>query len=151
MRRAHLQQGSQQGRHRGVAAVEFAFLLLFLIPIAFGATEFGRALYQYNTLVKATRDGARVLASGVGAEKLAEARCVTLYGNPSCSGALLLDDLDTAGLFTAEYGKTLTHGTMTITTATVTINGYPFQSMVPNVIKNITFGPISTTMRQEES
>ena len=47
----------QTKKQQGVAAVEFAILLTFvLVPIVFGITEFGRALYYYNTLVKATRE-----------------------------------------------------------------------------------------------
>lgn len=133
---------------KGVAAVEFGFFLAFLVPLAFGATELGRALYQYNTLVKATRDGARVLASGVAAEKLNEARCVTIYGNPDCTGNALLLGLDDPNRFQYQVDQTRTHGTMSIKVASVTINGYPFQSIVPYVISGFTFGPITTVMRQ---
>jgi hypothetical protein len=49
-------------QQKGVAAVEFAILLPLLLLIVFGITEFGRALYAYNTLVKATRDAARYYA-----------------------------------------------------------------------------------------
>ncbi|MES2299561.1 MAG: TadE family protein [Pseudomonadota bacterium] len=134
--------------HSGVAAIEFALLLVVLVPIAFGTTELGRAFFQYNTLVKAVRDGARVLSSASGGANLAEARCVTLYGNPLCSGELLLPKLDEAGLFSAAYDQPRAAGAVNITVASVTINGYHFVSLVPYVIPDITFGPISATMRQ---
>lgn len=134
---------------KGVAAVEFGLFLVFLLPVAFGATELGRALYQYNTLVKATRDGARVLALGAGAEKLAEARCVTIYGDPTCAADKpLLEGLDASGIYSAAYDQPVTYDSMTIKVARVTINGYKFVSMVPYVIKDITFGAVSTSMRQ---
>ena len=47
---------------RGVAAVEFALVLVVLLVIASGIVEFGRAAWYYNALVKATRDGARQLS-----------------------------------------------------------------------------------------
>ena len=46
----------------GVAAVEFALLLVFLLIIVSGLVEFGRAFWYYDALDKATRDGARFLS-----------------------------------------------------------------------------------------
>lgn len=135
-------------RQAGVAAIEFALLLVILVPISFGTLELGRAFYQYNTLVKAARDGARVLASGSGNARLAEARCVTLYGNPACSGAALLPHLDDAGLFAGAVEQVVPAGATTIRVARVTITGYHFVSLVPYVIPDITFGPVSAAMRQ---
>ena len=45
---------------RGQALVEFALTLPMLLVVMFMVTEFGRALYQYNLLSQATREGARV-------------------------------------------------------------------------------------------
>lgn len=45
-----------------MAAVEFALVLPILLIAVFGITELGRAFYQYNALVKATRDAVRYLA-----------------------------------------------------------------------------------------
>ncbi len=45
-----------RSRMRGVAAVEFALVLIPLIVLATGVAEFGRAIYQYETLTKATRN-----------------------------------------------------------------------------------------------
>lgn len=46
-------------RQRGVAIIEFALLLVFLLLVAVGITELGRALWYYSALQKAARDGAR--------------------------------------------------------------------------------------------
>ena len=54
-------QGARQ-RQAGVAAVELAFLLVFLLLIAAGIFEFGRSFWYYNALAKATRDGARAMS-----------------------------------------------------------------------------------------
>ena len=48
---------------QGVAALEFAFLLVPLLASAFGITEFGRALYYYDTLAKAVRDATRLMST----------------------------------------------------------------------------------------
>jgi Flp pilus assembly protein TadG len=44
---------------RGQSLVEFALTLPMLLVVMFMITEFGRALYQYNVLVQATREAAR--------------------------------------------------------------------------------------------
>lgn len=45
---------------RGQSLVEFALTLPMLLVVMFMVTEFGRALYQYNVMAQATREGARV-------------------------------------------------------------------------------------------
>jgi Flp pilus assembly protein TadG len=54
---------------RGQSLVEFALTLPMLLVVMFMITEFGRALYQYNILVQATREAARtaVVNSNTGA------------------------------------------------------------------------------------
>ena len=47
---------------KGVAIVEFTIVLPLLLLLMLGIAEFGRALYQYNTLTKAVRDGARFMS-----------------------------------------------------------------------------------------
>lgn len=47
----------------GVAAVEFAFVLVILLLIMAGVVEFGRTLWYADALTKATRDGARLMSS----------------------------------------------------------------------------------------
>jgi len=44
---------------RGQSLVEFALTLPMLLVVMFMVTEFGRALFQYNVLAQATREGAR--------------------------------------------------------------------------------------------
>ncbi|MEJ2115423.1 MAG: pilus assembly protein, partial [Gammaproteobacteria bacterium] len=50
---------SHQG---GLAAVEFVVILPILLLLMLASAELGRAFYQYNTLTKTVRDGARYLA-----------------------------------------------------------------------------------------
>lgn len=47
-------------RHQtGIAIVEFVIIAPFLLLMMLMVTELGRALYEYNALAKAVRDGAR--------------------------------------------------------------------------------------------
>lgn len=50
-------------RQRGGALVEFAISIFVLLMIVAGVVEFGRAMWYYDALSKATRDGARFLST----------------------------------------------------------------------------------------
>ncbi len=49
-------------RQKGVALVEFALILPFLLLLSIMAIEFGRAIWEYNILTKSVRDAARYLS-----------------------------------------------------------------------------------------
>jgi Flp pilus assembly protein TadG len=49
-------------RQRGTMMVEFVIVAPILLLLMLGISEFGHALYQYNSLTKSVRDGARYLA-----------------------------------------------------------------------------------------
>lgn len=46
----------------GVAAIEFALVLILLLMIVGAIIEFGRIFWYYDALTKATRDGARQMS-----------------------------------------------------------------------------------------
>lgn len=50
-------------KQRGVAVIELAISLVFLLLVTIGITEIGRAFWYYNALQKATRDAARYLST----------------------------------------------------------------------------------------
>jgi Flp pilus assembly protein TadG len=146
---------------RGVAFLELALSLSLLITIVFGITEFGRAIFQYNTLAKAARDAARYLvvrdpsAAGV----VADAKCMAVYGNPNCTGNVLVSGLTTAMVtvcYAADPACAATHQSQgaspVINLVTVTIGGannpYTFSSALSFIVPNFDFGAISVTMRQ---
>ena len=147
-------------RQCGAAAVEFAILAPLLVLLAFGISEAGRALYQYNTLAKATRDAARYLTSLPPGGGHATAKCLAVYGNRTCSGGALAPLLTVAMVSVcdgsncsgthANVPSTGNGGSSTgaINLVTVTITGFPFRTLVPYAFPDVTFGPISTTMRQ---
>lgn len=136
----------------GVVAVEFAIVLIPMVLIVFGITELGRAFYQYNTLVKATRDAARYKSATNQGEKEAEAKCLAVTGNDSCSGTPLVEGLNT-NMVTISYATAVPTGSGSINLVKVAINDpnatekFKFVSLASFVIPDITFGPISTVMR----
>ena len=152
-------------REGGVAAVEFAFVLGLLVIIVFGITELGRAMYQYDTLAKSARAAARYLSVYDAGEVAVQARtrCVAVYGNPDCGAsgnAPVLPGLTDASVDVAEpnpgatgydaalQGVETGKGTMDLVRVTIgaPATAYEFVSLVPFVVPNIQFGPITATM-----
>lgn len=143
-------------KQRGVAAIELGFLVIPLVLLAFGITEFGRAIYQYNGLTKATRDAARFLSaqSPGDATDLTTAQCLVVYGNKTCTAPALVPDLTMEMVSVCDRTNcAATHqnqatGSGVINLVTVKISGYAFRSLVPIYLPNMMFGEIRTTMRQ---
>lgn len=54
---------AKSSRQSGVAMVEFAVTLPLLLLLLLGIGEFGRMLFQYNSLLQAGRDAGRYAAS----------------------------------------------------------------------------------------
>ncbi|MDC7700349.1 TadE/TadG family type IV pilus assembly protein [Vogesella indigofera] len=143
-----------RSRQQGVAAVEMAILLMPLIFIVFGITEFGRAFYQFNTVTKATRDAARYLSAQQPGTKDTEATCLVRHGNTSCSGPLLAPELDDATVTICDWQRCADHlaqgATPVVNLVSVTVSNYQFVSLVPFVtadLSTITFGQIRTVMK----
>lgn len=152
---------------RGVAAVEFALLVIPLLVLLTGITEMGRALYYYNAIAKAARDGARLLSTqtpsdpGYGA-LVTGATCTVVYGNPACAGDPLAPGLTTAMVSICDpVSCAATHaavatGTGVANLVSLTVgdpNRYTFGSMAPFVpalfgVASFDFAPIRVTMRQ---
>jgi len=154
---------------RGSAAVEFAIFLLPLLLLAFGVVEYGRAIYNYNTLVKSVRASARLLSSQSPynesyAALREEARCLAVHGNTDCLGPALVPNLsisqikicdrktwsDCKGTNQDSY-RSVPTGEGTIHLVAVRIQGYAFPFIGLPLVTNgptISFGPIEAVMRQ---
>jgi Flp pilus assembly protein TadG len=145
---------------RGAAAVEFALLIGTLVLLGLGTIEYGRAVYQYDTLVKGVRDATRYLTQYApgDATSIAAAKCLAVYGTTDCTGTVLVPDLTTAmvtvcdssscaGNANQTYGVAGA-GSGTMNTVTVSITGYTFNSALTGYVPNIAFGAISATMEQ---
>ena len=141
----------------GVAAVEMALLLPFLLLLAFGITELGRAVYQYNTLAKAVRDGARHLSQYApgDAGRADEARSLVGCGATVCgdkqplvpgmssSYVRVRDRLSDPGGYNLQ-----STGRGTVNLVRVEVSGFTFRSLVPGFIPSVPFSPIHATMVQ---
>jgi Flp pilus assembly protein TadG len=147
-------------RQQGVAMVELAIVIFLLVSIAFGITEFGRAIYQYNTITKAARDAARYLSmrDAVEPSYKQQAKCLAVYGNPTCTGSALvpglaLEMVSICDALACPADHAAQGSAPVLNLVTVTIGGpnatpYTFTSLVSFVVPNIQFGPIGVTMRQ---
>lgn len=136
-------------RQKGVALVEFALILPLLLLLSMITTEFGRAMYQYNTLTKSVRDASRYLSLQTPGTRITEARNLIVYGNTAGTGAPLALGLTNSHVPDPTWQTAGTNPV--INTVTVQIEGYTFNSLFPSVFGisfgNIPFTPISATMR----
>ena len=97
------------GRHigqrtsRGLATIEFAICAPVLLFLMLATAEVGRVFYQYNTLTKSVRDGARyaIVNASVGTTRVVnitdqvrnETRNLVVTGNTTGTGTPLLPGL----------------------------------------------------------
>jgi Flp pilus assembly protein TadG len=141
---------------RGIQLAELAIVLPILL-ILFGATaEFGRFFYEYSTLAKATRVGARYLiTTPISEQEKANARNLVVYGNLAGTGEPVVEGLTTDNIvITARnsVGQVIVAGVPA--TITVEISGFQHESIVSlgglinndNLSLNIDVKP-SVTMR----
>lgn len=138
-----------QNRQAGVALLEFALILPFLLLLSITAVELGRAIWQYNTLTKSVRDSARYLSLQTPGTKMTQARNLAVYGNLSGTGTPLAPGLTTSHVPNPTWQ---TAGTApVINTVRVTISGYTFTPMLANAfgmpIGTLTYSDVSATMR----
>lgn len=129
---------------RGQSLLEFAAVLPLLLLLAFGVTEFGRAFYQYNTLSKAIRDGARYMSSHIySTSEMDNAKNMVVYANTGGTGTSVLPGLTIAKIEVIPDGGTTPYSELNPPGwVTIRVNGYPFNSLVPGVINlNVNFSP----------
>ena len=128
---------------RGSTLVEFSIAATVFLTAMFGVIEFGRALWVHNALTDAARRGARyaVLHSSADADKV---KNVVVYGDPAGGTKPVVPNLSTTNV-TVDYSQfALNKGT-----ATVGIQNYQFQFVIPIVGTTITMPKYSTTLTGE--
>ena len=147
-------------RVRGVAAVELGFTIVPLLILTFGVTEYGRAIFTYNALDKATRDAARHMTSP-SVDRRAEAINLAVYGSlaptatPLAPGlvpadVVVCDAADSSGCPGEQHANVPIPGGGVADLVTVRISGYTYTSIVTYVAPaTLNFNNISTTMRSE--
>jgi Flp pilus assembly protein TadG len=164
MSRATRVQRPSRRRQRAAIAVELAIVAIPLITMMLAAIEFGRAMYLYNQIAKATRDAARHLSgydpTRSEAYPLALIRDRILHASnvtretpniPGLAASMIrvCDRVNDDGCTAGTYGPVDTgHGTIDL--VRVEVVGYTFTPAVPFVgrLGTYTFGPIGTSMRQ---
>lgn len=145
-------------RQKGVALVEFALILPFLLLLSITTVELGRAIWEYNTLTKSVRDAARYLSIQTPGTKIEEARTLMVYGDvrdrtkPPLAIGLSLDNVPVPTPDDPGCCRWQTAGSApVINTVTVRITGYTFRPMFASVFgvgfPTVTYPPISATMR----
>lgn len=108
MHKAMANRNSIRHRQRGIMMVEFIIVAPLLMLLLVAISEFGHALYQYNTLTKSVRDGARYLAANavvgntstiiLDSTDIAETGNLVVYGNTAGSGAPKLPGLSASDI-----------------------------------------------------
>jgi hypothetical protein len=124
--------------------MEFALILPLVLLLAFGITELGRAYYQYNTLSKAIRDGARYVSSHTySSTNVGHAQRLVVYGQTVGGSTPVLPGLTTDMISVTPSGGTGPYDEINPPqSVTVKVENYPFNALVPAVINlNVTFSP----------
>lgn len=149
---------------RGAAAVELAFVSIPLVLMAVAAIDFARAMFTYDQLTKAVRDGARFLSGFdptiAGEYPIAIAKDRILHGSATPDGPTIVPDLTASMIKICDRANSadcpgesfanVETGSGSINLVKVQIQGYVFTPIFPGVsqLVEITFEPISATMRQ---
>lgn len=145
-----------RSKQNGVALVELALIIPLLLLLTFITTEFGRAMFEYNAVTKATRDAVRYLSFQTPGTKITEARNLMVYGNLAGTGTPLARGLTLTNVPAGSCCIWQTAGTNpVVNTVTVRVSSYTFRPLFSSVLGiafgdangNIVFSDITATMR----
>jgi Flp pilus assembly protein TadG len=129
---------------RGVAMVEFAITLPLLLLLLLAIGEIARMLYQYNSLLQASRDAARFVATGAwnatlgkvdltsDPQLVSQTKNLAVYGVPGNSGTPLVSGLTSANVQVNQVGNE--HVQVSIT--------YSFQPVIGSQLTTFYGAPI---------
>lgn len=136
----------------GVAAVEMALIMPFLILLVIGIIEYGRVIEQTNAVEKGSASAAMYVARATypltGAETTA-AENLAKYGNKAGSGDYLVSGWAEAGANLTMVPRSVTVGTNTVTVYTLTAT-VPFDPILPGLASLLGFDDfnIEATLEQ---
>ena len=112
----------------GVQLLEAAIVIPILLVLFAAVAEFGRYFYEYTTVAKASRVGARYLASKSVTSSIdyeTVAKNIVVYGNEAGTGSPVLSGLTIENVTVTYQGGT----TGIPETVTVSITGYEHESL----------------------
>ena len=90
---------------RGIQLVELAIVIPILVMLFAATAEFGRYFYEYTTLAKASRAGARYLATAaVNSAEDTKAKNIVVYGNATGTGAPVLSGMTVSNVSITRQG-----------------------------------------------
>src|SRR5467141_3058659 len=90
---------------RGIQLVELAIVIPILVLLFAATAEFGRYFYEYTTLAKASRAGARYLATAaVNSTEDAKAKNIVVYGNTGGTGYPVLSGMTVSNVSITRQG-----------------------------------------------
>ena len=90
---------------QGIQLVELAIVLPIFILLFAATAEFGRYFYQYTTLAKATRAGARYLSkAAVNSAEDTKAKNIVVFGNADGTGSPIISGLTTGNVAISRQG-----------------------------------------------
>ncbi|ACY32844.1 TadE/TadG family type IV pilus assembly protein [Comamonas thiooxydans] len=140
-----------QHRQQGAALIELALSIPFMIMLSMIVIEFGRALYEYNTVTKSVRDAVRYLSANTPNTLCPDAQNLVVYGTTTAGSQPLAPGLKTSAV---SCSWQTTGALPLINTVTVTVTGYHFTSPISSLFGlqlftngGINFGNITATMR----
>ena len=138
---------------KGQALVEFALISLLFFTIVFGITEFGRALWTWNTIVQATRAGARYAVVEAPTSDDMNIMKFVAYNDPNANSSSkpVVPGLTEANV-TVSY--LMNDGTAAASKAVadviqISVTNYQFSFLVPLFGTGITLPPFKTSLPLE--
>lgn len=144
-------------QEKGQSLVEFALVAMIFLVVLFGIIEFSRALWTYNTIVQATRAGARFAVVEVPTSTDIEVQRFVAYHNSTGTGTPVLPGLSTSNVSVNYWKINPATGAYEAPTPNkyaadviqVGITGYTFNFIVPIFGTSLTLPGFTTTLQLE--
>jgi Flp pilus assembly protein TadG len=122
-----------RGDDQGVQLVEIAIVIPILLMLFAAVGEFGRYFYEYTTLAKAERVGARFMSAksidSASTNWVAQTKNLVVYGNTAGSGTPVLPGLTVNNVEVTFAGGTYSGGNGVPTTVTINIINFKHKSI----------------------
>jgi Flp pilus assembly protein TadG len=120
---------------KGQTLVEFALVTLVFFVLVFGITEFGRALWTWNTIVQATRAGARYAVVETPTSDDMQIKKVVAYNDPNANSSSTpvvpgLTETNVSVRYLTNGGSPASNKN-TADLIAVSVTGYQFSFLVP--------------------